>query len=292
MQFIGVNKTELIQNVINTLKRGARSDETIENYVYAINRFLKYFQNKDVKKLKEKDIIEYMELNYLSKLCCANTYNMNLSAIKYFYSINFNKEFNPKLLPHAKLTKKLPTTLDKDLFKRLLSFENNIEHQCWLLLAYCSGLRVNEVATVKIEDINSKEHTLKILGKMKKERFTVLTDVTIKYLRLYYLKKYVNQYYAKKKKIGYLFEGNQNAEHISSGTIINYFTSLKAKYNLPENMSFHSLRHSFATNFIKNGGDVFVLKSMLGHASLNTTNIYVHIGRDFNNLAGINYGEL
>ena len=54
----------------------------------------------------------------------------------------------------------------------------------------------------------------------------------------------------------------------------------------------HSLRHSFASNFIKNGGDPFVLKSMLGHTSLNTTNIYIHMGRDFNNLKGVNYERI
>ena len=57
-------------------------------------------------------------------------------------------------------------------------------------------------------------------------------------------------------------------------------------------MTFHSLRHAFATNFIKNGGDPFVLKSMLGHSSLNTTSIYVHMGRDFNNLKGVNYEQI
>ena len=89
-----------------------------------------------------------------------------------------------------------------------------------------------------------------------------------------------------------MFEGNQNAEHIDSGTIINYFTVLKGKYNLDDNITFHSLRHSFATNFIKAGGDPFVLKSMLGHSSLNTTSIYVHMGRDFNNLKGVNYEQI
>ena len=91
---------------------------------------------------------------------------------------------------------------------------------------------------------------------------------------------------------GYLFEGNEGLEHISSKTITNYFTSLKYKYNLPENITFHSLRHSFATNFIKQGGDPFVLKSMMGHSSLNTTSIYIHMGRDFNNLKGVNYDKI
>ena len=88
---------------------------------------------------------------------------------------------------------------------------------------------------------------------------------------------------------GYLFENSQGIDHINVGTIVNYFTSIKEKYELDENITYHSLRHSFASNFIKAGGDPFVLKSMLGHTSMSTTSIYIHMGRDFNNLKGVNY---
>lgn len=297
MRFMRIEKNEHIQKVIDTLKMGGRSKGTISNYAHAIHRFLKYFHDKDVAKLDETDIVEYIKKNYLDKNCSVNTYNMNISAIKYFYSISFNKEFNNKLLPHAKLTKKIPLTLDKETFIKILNEEQNLRHKCWLLLAYCSGLRAEEVATIKIEDINSKEHKLKVLGKRKKERFTVLPDITIKYLRIYYEEHYCKRFYfrgfySNAKRTGYLFDGYQDAEHMNSNTITSYFTAIKKKYNLNENLSYHSLRHSFASNFIKADGDPFALKSMLGHASLNTTSIYVHMGRDFNNLKGVSYEQI
>lgn len=192
--------------------------------------------------------------------------------------------------------KKIPSTLDKEIFNKILENEENVKHKCWLLLAYCSGLRVDEIAKLRIENINSKEHKLKILGKRKKERYTVLPDITIKYLRIYFKKCYYKSYHVTVSKVtktsGYLFEGNQNSECINSQSVTNYFTNIKKKYKLDEHLSFHSLRHSFASNFIKAGGDVFVLKSMLGHSSLNTTGIYIHIGRDFNNLKGVNYEQV
>ena len=283
------NEREHVQKVIDTLRIGGRSEKTIVNYVYAINRFFKYFHGKDIETLNEADVLEYIKCKYLNNSATANTYNMNISAIKYFYSINFNKDFNNKLLPHSKLTKKIPVTLDKKTFIRILNEEDNLKHKCWLLLAYCSGLRAEEVARIRIKDIYAEEHKLKVLGKRKKERFTVLPDITIKYLRSYYKNTYCKKFYSKTNKSGYLFEGYQSAKHISSSTITNYFTSLKGIYNLDESLSFHSLRHSFATNFIKADGDAFVLKSMLGHSSLNTTSIYVHMGRDFNNLVGVHY---
>ena len=287
-----INKREKIQKVIDTLTMGGRSKKTIENYVCAINRFLDYFENRDISKLNESDVIEYIKNNYLNKQCATNTYNMNISAIKYFYSINYNKELNNKLLPHAKLVKKLPTTIDKETFLKILNEEKNLKHKCWLLLGYCSGLRIEEVVSIKIKNINSKEHELKILGKRKKERFTILPDITIKYLRLYYKEKYRKEFFHKENSTGYLFEGNQGEDHISVNTVTNYFREIKIKYNLDKDITFHSLRHSFATNFIKAGGDPFILKSMLGHTSLNTTSIYIHMGRDFNNLKGVNYDKI
>lgn len=287
-----INKREKIQKVIDTLTMGGRSKKTIENYVCAINRFLDYFENRDISKLNESDVIEYIKNNYLNKQCATNTYNMNISAIKYFYSINYNKELNNKLLPHAKLVKKLPTTIDKETFLKILNEEKNLKHKCWLLLGYCSGLRIEEVVSIKIKNINSKEHELKILGKRKKERFTILPDITIKYLRLYYKEKYRKEFFHKENKTGYLFEGNHGEDHISVNTVTNYFREIKIKYNLDKDITFHSLRHSFATNFIKAGGDPFILKSMLGHTSLNTTSIYIHMGRDFNNLKGVNYDKI
>ncbi len=289
LRLMPIEKRKQIQKVIDTLRIGGRSEKTIDNYVCAINRFLKYFDNKDISKLNEDDIVDYIRHNYLNKKSSTHTYNMNISAIKYFYSINFRKEFNNKLLPRAKIIKRIPTTIDKEIFIKIFNDEPNIKHKCWLLLAYSSGLRAEEIAELKIEYINSKDNQLKVFGKRKKERYTVLTNVTIKYLRLFYRTTY---YYPARCKSGYLFEGNQCAEHVSSKTISNYFTALKHKYDLPENMTFHSLRHSFASNFIKSGGDPFVLKSMMGHSSLSTTSIYIHMGRDFNNLKGVNYDEI
>lgn len=289
MRFMPDERKNQLQIVIDTLKIGGRSEKTISNYVHAIKRFLNYFKDEDISKFNENDILGYIKQQYLSKSCAGSTYNMNICAIKYFYCVNFNKTFNSKLLPHTKLTKKIPTIVSKDMFIKIFDEEHDLKRKCWLLLAYSSGLRVEEIAELKIESINSKEHQLKVCGKRKKERVTVLTDITIKYLRLYYK---TARCFSSKPSRGYLFRGNSYSDHINSGSITNYFTGLKKYYGLDENISFHSLRHSFASNFIRNNGDPFVLKSMMGHSSLSTTSIYIHMGRDFNNLKGVKYDEI
>ena len=160
-----------------------------------------------------------------------------------------------------------------------------MEHKCWLLLSFCCGLRISEIATLKIENIYSKEHKLKVLGKRNKERFTILPNIVINWLRLYYKeKKYTSN-------SGYLFKGYELNEHISPRTIGNFFTNLKKEYNLSPEITEHSLRHSFATYYLMNGGDLLTLKTMMGHKNLNSTTIYLHMSQDFNNLKGINYGK-
>lgn len=134
MRFMPNERKKQLQKVIDTLRIGGRSEKTIVNYVHAIDRFFRYFQNKDLSKLNEDDILEYIKNKYLNSQSSINTYNMNICAIKYFYSVNFNKEFNNKLLPHAKHKKRIPQTIDRQTFIKILNNEENLKHKCWLFI--------------------------------------------------------------------------------------------------------------------------------------------------------------
>ena len=276
------NKKVWLKKCEETLRMGGRSEVTIKNYRYAIIRFLnRYDEKTNISKLTIDDIIKYFKKDFIDKGLSAATYNVNLAAVRFFYLICFERSISKVLLPNSKLRKRFPKIVTKELFLKIINNEDNLEHKCWLLLSFCCGLRISEVATIKIEDIYSEEHKLRILGKGNKERFTILPDIVIKFLRLFYKKKR----YTHKK--GYLFIGQNINNHICERTIGNYFSSLKKEYNLPPEITEHSLRHSFATYFLMNGGDLLVLKSMMGHKSLNSTSIYVHLSQNFNNIKGI-----
>lgn len=276
------NKKVWLKKCEETLRMGGRSEVTIKNYRYAIIRFLnRYDEKTNISKLTIDDIIKYFKKDFIDKGLSAATYNVNLVAVRFFYLICFERSISKVLLPNSKLRKRFPEIVTKELFLKIINNEDNIEHKCWLLLSFCCGLRISEVATIKIEDIYSKEHKLRVLGKGNKERFTILPDIVIRFLRLFYQKKR----YTHKK--GYLFIGQNVNNHICERTIGNYFSSLKKEYNLPPEITEHSLRHSFATYFLMNGGDLLVLKSMMGHKSLNSTSIYIHLSQNFNNIKGI-----
>ena len=280
------NKKVWLKKCEETLRMGGRSEVTIKNYRYAIIRFLnRYDEKTNISKLTIDDIIKYFKKDFIDKGLSVATYNVNLAAVRFFYLICFERSISKVLLPNSKLRKRFPKIVTKELFLKIINNEDNLEHKCWLLLSFCCGLRISEVATIKIEDIYSKEHKLRVLGKGNKERFTILPDIVIKFLRLFYQKKR----YTHKK--GYLFIGQNVNNHICERTIGNYFSSLKKEYNLPPEITEHSLRHSFATYFLMNGGDLLVLKSMMGHKSLNSTSIYVHLSQNFNNIKGIKHDK-
>ena len=280
------NKKVWLKKCEETLRMGGRSEVTIKNYRYAIIRFLnRYDEKTNISKLTTDAIIKYFKKDFIDKGLSAATYNVNLAAVRFFYLICFERSISKVLLPNSKLRKRFPKIVTKELFLKIINNEDNLEHKCWLLLSFCCGLRISEVATIKIEDIYSKEHKLRVLGKGNKERFTILPDIVIKFLRLFYQKKR----YTHKK--GYLFIGQNINNHICERTIGNYFSSLKKEYNLPPEITEHSLRHSFATYFLMSGGDLLVLKSMMGHKSLNSTSIYVHLSQNFNNIKGIKHDK-
>lgn len=276
------NQLIWIEKVKENLILRGRSQITFENYKCALNRFFKFYNNKTcIKSLNEDDIIIYLKARILDNNMCSDTYNLSVAAIRLLFLVCFNKPLNRILLPSSKLKKKMPTILPKELFIKIFNDEKNLKHKCWLILAFCSGLRVDEIVHLKIEDLSSKEHKIKILGKGNKERITILPDISIKIIAKYCKENNISS--------GPLFTGFKGCELLNNKTIINYFTNLKVKYNLNENISFHSLRHSFATYYLSNGGSLLTLQSMLGHSNLNTTTIYLHLSQNFNELEGIKY---
>ncbi len=278
------NQKLWIEKIHENLKLRGRSENTFKNYRCSLQNFFNYY-NKDIniENLKEEDIIPYVNENFLKANKSKYTYNVAIASIRLFYLVCFGKTLNKLLLPSSKLPKRLPSILPKQDFITIFNNEKSLKHKCWLLLAFCSGLRVDEISKIKIKDINSEEHKLKVIGKGDKERDTILPDVTIKFLRLYYKEFNIQD--------KYLFPGTKNKEYMNSKTIINYFSVVKEIHNLDENITFHSLRHSFATYYLANGGSLLALQSMLGHKSLSSTTIYVHLAFDFNNLKGINYDK-
>lgn len=275
--------TKDLEKVKDLLKTRGCSDRTITNYISCINRFKKHFKENELKELKEEDILEYIKDNFISLNYSPASINVNRAAIKYYYLVNYNIDFNKTLLPSCKTKSRFPKLISKEEFLKIINSENNLKHKIWLLLGYGSGLRITEVATLKVSDILSKEHKIHIIGKGNKERYVPLPDITLKLLRIYWI--------LNKDKINddYLFpnilKAKNNFKHISKQTISDAFNKIKNNNNLDNSITFHTLRHSYATEYIKSGGDIWELRSLLGHSSINSTMVYLHMAEDFSKVS-------
>ena len=267
-----------LQKVKDLLLLRKCSDRTVSNYLSCINRFKNYYKRKDLEKLNEDDILEYLKKNFINIGCSAATINVNRAAIKYYYLVNFNKNFSNVLLPQTKIPSRFPKIISKQEFIKMFNSEFNLKHKLWIMLAYGSGLRISEVASLKVSDILSKEHKIRVIGKGNKERYAPLPDFTLKLLRLYWIQN--------KDKItnNYFFPGTYKTTKdtcITSFGIKQAFQKIKENNNLDDSITFHTLRHSYATEFIKKGGDIWELKNILGHSSINTTSMYLHMAENF-----------
>jgi integrase/recombinase XerD len=152
----------------------------------------------------------------------------------------------------------------------LLNIEN-LKHKALLFTAYSAGLRVSEVVSLKVTDIDSDRMQIRIeAAKGKKDRVVTLAKATLQILREY-AREYRPKYY--------LFEGQNPNERYSTRSAHQVFNNTFKQMGLPKTISFHSLRHSYATHLLENGTDIKYIQELLGHNDIRTTLRYTHVSR-------------
>ena len=251
-------------------------DSSRESYQRRIDAFIKYMEsaNKSVEDATEKDIQEY--ILYLKKVkgLSAGTINNYISGIKFFYRYVFDKEWSSTKIPRMKSKRKMPVILPKQDIMLILKQCTNLKHRAILALMYSSGLRVSEVAKLKISDINSKSMQVRIDdAKHETNRYSILSNTALKVLREYF-KEYFKTGYTPD---GWLFPGANHGEHINVKSIKNTVIKLCNKLCLDPKISAHTMRHCFATHSLEDGVDPVFIQQMLGHKSIQTTLQYLHM---------------
>ena len=193
------------------------------------------------------------------------------------------RDTNPTdLLETPKIGLKLPDTLDQyeidDLIAAIdLSHPQGERNRTIIEITYSCGLRVSEVITLKISDLFFEEGFIRVLGKGNKERYVPIHLEAQKYI-LIYQKEIRSQIQPKKGFEDTLFL-NRRGKCLTRQMIFIILKDLAIKINLKKKISPHTLRHSFATHLLQNGADLRVIQQMLGHESITTTEIYVHVDK-------------
>jgi integrase/recombinase XerD len=171
-------------------------------------------------------------------------------------------------LPTTRVTYKLPSILSTEEVKRIIKATHNIKYKTLLMVIYSAGLRVSEAVNLRIKDIDSDQMMLRIrCGKTRKERYALLSSVTLKYLRAYWRCC---------KFTDYVFPGSDLNTPISIRTVSELYQSAKELAEINKPGGVHTLRHAFATHMLESGKDLFIIKQLLGHSSIQSTTRYLN----------------
>jgi integrase/recombinase XerD len=271
------------------IERGL-SKNTIDNYSFDIERLCQFLVQNKIQvspiAIKEETLQEFIYA--VSKEVNPRSQSRIISGLKSFFSYLIFEDLrndNPlELIESPKTGRKLPDTLAVEEIDALiaaidLSSNEGERNRAMLETLYGCGLRVSELVALKISDLFFEEGFIKITGKGNKQRFVPIGDLTQKYMELY--KKEVRVHVTIQKGFEDILFLNRRGRQLTRAMIFTIIKDLAVKINLNKKISPHTFRHSFATHLLENGADLRSIQLMLGHESITTTEIYVHLDRKF-----------
>jgi integrase/recombinase XerD len=269
------------------IERGL-SKNTVANYTFDMERLCAFLLDNDIsvapEKISEETIQQF--IYSVSKEVNARSQARIISGLKSFFSYlifeDYRKDSPMELIEAPRIGRKLPDTLSLEDVDNLiaaidLSTPEGERNRAILETLYGCGLRVSEITTLKISDLFFDEGFIKITGKGNKQRFVPIAKSTQKYIELY--KDTIRNHMTIVKGAEDTLFLNRRGKQLTRAMIFTIIKSLAIKINLQKNISPHTLRHSFATHLLENGADLRSIQMMLGHESITTTEIYVHLDR-------------
>ena len=196
--------------------------------------------------------------------------NQAISAYKILQVDVLKRQWEDFKVKRPRRDKKLPVVLSLDEVERLLNVTRNVKHKAILMLAYSAGLRKSEVLNITPAAIDSGRMQVRVVqGKGRKDRYSILSATTLDLLRVYY--KIVRPKH-------FLFESwGSSGKALSERSLDNIVKDNARKAGIIKDISFHTLRHSFATHLLERGINLRLIQQYLGHTSMRTTMVYLHL---------------
>jgi integrase/recombinase XerD len=268
---LSIESMDWVTQLYQQLKLKFKGKGTIKNYCAEMTLLFKFYADKRVVDICQQDIRAYLvyiqEVHHVGRAKCRSV----ASACSYFFKFIIEKPF---VLPSDLYPSKqfiLPSIMSQQQVQQLLCSNLTLREHCVVGLLYGSGLRISELAGLRISDIDSVSRRIKVVqGKGAKDRFTLLPDAILEKLRQFYIQE--------NRPAQYIFTSKQTQKSMhprSLQTIVN--SAMKKAGFAAMDFTAHTLRHSFATHMLDNGSNVHVIKTLLGHSKIETTMIYLHL---------------
>ncbi|BCY29665.1 site-specific tyrosine recombinase XerD [Flavobacterium okayamense] len=271
------------------LERGL-SENTIANYTFDIEKLVSFLESNSFSESPvniSEEIIQQF-IYEIAKEVNARSQSRIISGLKSFFNFlvfeDYRKDTPMVLIEVPKVGRKLPDTLSTEEIDSLigaidLSKNEGERNRAMLETLYSCGLRVSELIGLKLSDLFFEEGFVKVTGKGNKQRFVPIGKLTEKYIN-FYLEGYRNHLKAVKGHEDILFL-NRRGKQLTRAMVFTIIKDLTVKIGLKKTISPHTFRHSFATHLLENGADLRSIQLMLGHESITTTEVYMHLDRKF-----------
>lgn len=273
------------------IERGL-SKNSIENYSYDVKKLIKYIDYHLIKTSPDKidnDTIKTF-IYSISKDSNPRSQARLISGLRNFFDYlvfeNYRKDNPLDLIEAPKIGRKIPDTLSVDdidlLIKTIdLGYSYNginlgERNRAMIETLYSCGLRVSELIELKISDLFFEEGFIKVTGKGNKQRFVPIGESTQRYIKIWKsIRNHISVQSSSKDILFLNYKGNK----LTRAMIFTIIKKLVEKSGLKKTVSPHTFRHSFATHLLENGADLRAIQMMLGHESITTTEIYMHVDR-------------
>lgn len=267
-----MTQSQTRRKLLQDMQLRGYSDNTIFTYSLHCGIFLDFCKARDTSKLTEKEFRTYLvHLNDRADLA-PSSINIYNSAVRFLYEITLEKDLNYKRVPHLKEPLNRPVVLDVcelELFFREIT---RLKQLAFFLNLYGSGLRISEMLALRTNDIDSKRMLLRVrCGKGGKERFAPLTQAGLEAFRHYW------RLYRPDNPNNYVFPDYTKTRNQNRASFGLMFRKVAKEAGICNQATPHTLRHNFATHRLQSGTDLMTLKEMLGHSSLSSTTVYLHL---------------
>ncbi|WP_282056187.1 site-specific tyrosine recombinase [Maribacter luteus] len=269
------------------LERGL-SENSIKNYILDVTKLIGFIESNELN-LNPLQINKETVQRFVYEIATSvnpRSQARIISGLKSFFNyLNFEdyRTDNPMdLLESPKIGRKLPDTLSIDEINDIiaavdLSKPEGERNRAMLETLYGCGLRVSELINLRISDLFFEEDFIKVTGKGDKQRFVPISDFNKKYINIY--RKEVRVHQNIQKGFEDILFLNRRGKQLTRAMVFTIIKQLAIKIDLGKSISPHTFRHSFATHLLKNGADLRAIQQMLGHESITTTEVYVHLDR-------------
>jgi site-specific recombinase XerD len=260
--------TALRQRMIADLRIRNYSPRTIACYTQRVAAFARHF-GRSPTALGPEHIRAYQTVLVERKRASWTLVNQTVCALRFLYGTTLQRPGVIEQIPFPRQPKRLPVVLSRAELARFFAAVPNLKHRTVLMTMYGAGLRLSEALRLRVGDIDSARQCLRVAqGKGQKDRYTVLPPTLLQQLRVYWKAT---------RPSSWLFPGQRPDQPLTMTAIQRRCGPAARRAGLAKRVSTHTLRHCFATHLLEAGTDLRTIQQLLGHHSLQTTAVYLHV---------------